>query len=209
MAKTTWYFDFISPFAYLQLERLAKETDLTQINLRPIVFGALLQHLGNRGPAEITEKRTFTYRIAQWTADEAGIAFKMPPAHPFNPIKFLRLAIALNNEPEKVQAIFRFIWRDGGDVTSEAAWATLCDELAVEDADELISQQTVKDQLRLNTQEACEKGLFGVPSLVVGKDIFWGNDATEMYLDYQANPALFESEEYKRISELPMAISRV
>ena len=80
---------------------------------RLIVLGALLAHWGQKAPAEIAAKRVFTYRHAQYRADKLGIAFRMPPAHPFNPIKPLRLAIAMGNSPDAIRRIFRHIWRDG------------------------------------------------------------------------------------------------
>ena len=92
--QAEWYFDFISPFSYLQLERIAPLHARLQIAPIPIVFGAVLQHHGQLGPAEIRGKREFTYRIVQWTAEREGIALRFPPAHPFNPIAALRLAIA-------------------------------------------------------------------------------------------------------------------
>ncbi|RQP33687.1 DsbA family protein, partial [Burkholderia ubonensis] len=91
----TWYFDFVSPFAYLQLEQFERLPPTLTIEPRPIVLGALLAHWGQKAPAEIAAKRVFTYRHAQYRADKLGIPFRMPPAHPFNPIKPLRLAIAM------------------------------------------------------------------------------------------------------------------
>lgn len=208
MTKVTWYFDFISPFAYLQQEQFARFPDDIEIVCKPIVFGALLQHLGNRGPAEIDRKRLFIYRQAKWAADQQGLEFTMPPAHPFNPINCLRLAIAKNSDLGTIREIFRYIWRDGKDVMTEPGWAELCEKLNITDSLELVSQQHVKDQLRENTEEACERGLFGVPSLVVNDEIFWGQDMTGMFLDYIKDPDLFTKGEYAKMSDLPVGISR-
>src|SRR5581483_199016 len=92
-----WFFDVISPFAYLQLEqldRLQAAHDIV-IRPRPIVLGALLNHWGQKGPAEMAPKRVFTYRHALFRAQQLGMPFRMPPAHPFNPIKALRLTLAM------------------------------------------------------------------------------------------------------------------
>ncbi|MCA3807563.1 MAG: 2-hydroxychromene-2-carboxylate isomerase, partial [Burkholderia sp.] len=73
-----WYFDFVSPFAYLQQEQFDRLPPAAAFEPRPIVLGALLAHWGQKAPAEIAAKRVFTYRHAQYRADKLGIAFRMP-----------------------------------------------------------------------------------------------------------------------------------
>ncbi|MBT6306408.1 MAG: 2-hydroxychromene-2-carboxylate isomerase, partial [Rhodospirillaceae bacterium] len=86
MTKTDWYFDFISPFAYLQLSRFETFQEDLEINPVPVLFGGLLKHWGQLGPAEIPPKRKFVYRFFKWQADQNNIPFKMPPRHPYNPL---------------------------------------------------------------------------------------------------------------------------
>jgi 2-hydroxychromene-2-carboxylate isomerase len=64
MRIADWYFDFISPFAYLQSEQLHRLQPLVQIRYRPVLFAGLLKHWGNKGPAEVLPKRQFTYEFA-------------------------------------------------------------------------------------------------------------------------------------------------
>lgn len=67
-----WYFDFISPFAYLQFyaleHHLSQRPDL-KIHFKPVLFAALLKHNSHKGPAEIPSKRLATYRYCQWYAN--------------------------------------------------------------------------------------------------------------------------------------------
>ena len=58
-----WYFDFISPFAYLQWRRLRRDHPQVALNPKPALFAAILNHVGQLGPAEIPQKRRHTYRI--------------------------------------------------------------------------------------------------------------------------------------------------
>src|SRR3954468_3800869 len=111
--KADWYFDFISPFSYLQLARIRALSMRIAITPVPIVFGAILKHHGQLGPAEIRGKREFTYRFAQWTAEREHIPFRFPPAHPFNPIAALRLAIAAGTTWPAITAIFEHLWKNG------------------------------------------------------------------------------------------------
>lgn len=203
-----WYFDFVSPFAYLQLEQFERLSAQLDITFKPVVLGALLTHWETKGPAEIPEKRRFVYRYAQHRAEQLGIPLRMPPAHPFNPIKALRLAVALGSRQETIQAIFRHIWRDGYGVTSDSEWKTLCDRLDIDAAEEAIARPEVKAELRRNTDEAIAAGVFGVPTFVLGEDLFWGEDGSAMLLRCLASPDWLQSEELRRISALPVGIRR-
>ena len=90
MPSADWYFDFISPFAYLQSERLPLLADRLRIRYRPVLFAALLDAMGQKGPAEIPGKRAFTYKFVVWQARRQRIALKFPHEHPFNPLRLLR-----------------------------------------------------------------------------------------------------------------------
>jgi 2-hydroxychromene-2-carboxylate isomerase len=203
-----WYFDFISPYSYLQLERMPRWPDGVTLVPKPILFAGLLAHWGQKGPAEISVKRAFTYRQVQWLADRDGVPMRFPPRHPFNPINVLRLAIAVDNDPHAIKTIFRYIWAEGAAVDTPEGWQGLVGRLGVADADRRIADSAVKARLRANGEEAIAAGVFGVPSLVVDGDVFWGYDATAMALDYLRDPSRFETEEMRRIAELPVGISR-
>ena len=179
-----WYFDFVSPFAYLQSERLASLPPRVSIRFRPVLFAGLLNANGQKGPAEITAKRNFTYRFVVWQARKLGIPLKFPHEHPFNPLPLLRLAIACDCAPDAVHRIFRFVWKDGRLPDLPIEWAELTHDLALPDADARIASPEVKDELRRNTDEAIARGVFGVPTLAVGDELFWGVDATAMAADY-------------------------
>lgn len=140
----TWYFDFVSPFAYLQQEQFDRLPPDAAFEPTPIVLGALLAHWGQKAPAEIATKRIFTYRHAQYRADKLGIPFRMPPAHPFNPIQPLRLAIAMGNSRDAIRRIFRHIWRDGHDVASPEGFAALCDAVGFPEGVRAVDAQPVR-----------------------------------------------------------------
>ena len=84
-----WYFDFVSPFSYLQFEMMDRIASLASVRRRPVLLGGILNERGQLGPAEIPGKRLFTYRLVQWQAARYGIPLKFPPSHPFNPINAL------------------------------------------------------------------------------------------------------------------------
>lgn len=203
-----WFFDFVSPFAYLQLEQFEKLPATLTVQPRPIAFGAILTHVGQRGPAEIPAKRVFTYRHALYRAQKLGIAYRMPPAHPFNSLKALRLAIAMGNSLDVIQRIFRFIWRDGNDVATPEGFAALCDAMDYPQGVEAVEAQSAKDTLKANTDRAVALGLFGVPTFVLDGELFWGEDATEMFVDCIGSRAWLDSPEVRRVSALPVGVQR-
>ncbi|TQV89165.1 2-hydroxychromene-2-carboxylate isomerase [Aliikangiella coralliicola] len=209
--KLVWYFDFISPFAYLQHCQFDRLPTDVNIEYKPILFAGLLNHWQNVGPAEIAPKRKFTYKHCYWQARRASIPFKMPPAHPFNSLFALRLAIATNNQRENIQIIFESIWKEGLASDSNEAIRYLEKHLQIKNLDVLTSAQSVKDQLRINTEEAANNEIFGVPTFMVKDqpgEIFWGLDAFEMLLDYLHAPTNFRDEEMDRVENLPIGVQR-
>ncbi len=82
MREIRWYFDFISPFSYLQSRLMGKLPADIKVAYRPVLLAALLDHWGSVGPAEVAPKRVYTYRFCRWWADRHGISFVLPPAHP-------------------------------------------------------------------------------------------------------------------------------
>jgi 2-hydroxychromene-2-carboxylate isomerase len=208
MPSADWYFDFVSPFSYLQCEQLPVLERSLRVRYRPVLLAGLLKANDHRGPAEIPAKRRFTYRFVVWQARQLGIPLKFPAAHPFNPLALLRLAIAADCDPDAVRKIFRFVWRDGrlGDLPIE--WAELTGELAFPDAAERIASAEIKDALRRNTDEAVARGVFGVPTLAIGDELFWGADATAMAADYIAAGCRYTDPEMTRVASLPVGAER-
>jgi len=203
-----WYFDFISPFSYLQLRKVREWNTRLAVTPVPIAFGAVLKHHGQLGPAEIRGKREFTYRLVQWQAEQAGVALRFPPAHPFNPLTALRLCIAAGSTWDSIQVIFDHLWRDGGAGATAAELAEAGRALGIDHVEDATNAANVKSQLRSNTDAAIAAGVFGVPTLRIGDELFWGNDATPMIEEWLVDPDRFASVEYQRIAALPVGIER-
>ena len=143
-----------------------------------------------------------------WSARRHNILFRFPRAHPFNPLPLLRLSIALDNRPDAVRDMFRFVWRDGKLPQDADDWSSLTRQLDAPDADELIRSDRVKQVLRENTNRAIDLGLFGVPTMLVDGEVFWGVDYFDFLLDYLDDPDLLDDDEMQRVSNLPAAIQR-
>ena len=191
--ELTLFTDFISPYAWLAQAGLDRMTDRPEIEIKPVLFAGLLNHWEHKGPAEIPAKKVFTFKYVKWIADRDGVDLNMPPNHPFNPIKALRLAIVLGATHDVMMQIFRAIWVDGHLPDNEAGWAGIKAATNCTDADDLIASPEVKDSLLSNGEEAIKRGVFGVPTFCVDDELFWGADAMEMMQDYLADPDGFQA----------------
>ena len=197
-----WYFDFVSPYSYIALHRLREIP--VPIVYKPVLFAGLLNHFGQKGPAEIPAKRRWTYRWCHWWAEELGVPFRFPASHPFNPLHHLRLALACDSRPEAVKRIFESIWMSGEDATDPARFSRLCAELGV-DASRL---GEMKDVLRKSTEEAAGRGVFGVPSFVADGEVFWGADSIDFLNAFLAHREVVINSEMQRLDTLPAAAAR-
>jgi 2-hydroxychromene-2-carboxylate isomerase len=206
--KVTWVYDVISPFAYLMLPRLAELPPQVELSALPVLFAGLLEHFGQRGPAEIPSKRRFTYRFALWRARRLGLPMRFPPAHPFNPLGALRLAIAAGSTLKAAQVLLEAVFRDGRDVSAPAVLAELAGQLGVADWQAQLANPEVKARLRHNTEWCAGRGIFGVPTLVSGEEFFWGHDALDMALDYLQDPQAFEDAGMRAADSLPVGAAR-
>jgi 2-hydroxychromene-2-carboxylate isomerase len=195
MKTLTFYFDFISPYAYLAFEALPQTLMGVshRVVYKPVLFAGLLKHHGQLGPAEIAGKRDWTYRQVMWQAHQHRIALDMPHAHPFNPLALLRLAVACSADgtPNRhvCETIFHHVWRGGAAADDATRLAALTQQLApVRSPDD----PGVKDQLKFYTEEAIQRGLFGVPTVEVDDQLFWGFDALPMLRAYLDGDAFFD-----------------
>jgi 2-hydroxychromene-2-carboxylate isomerase len=206
--KVSWLFDVISPFSYLALKQLHRLPAGVTVEYVPILFGGLLNHHGQLGNAEIEPKRRFTYRFCLWKAHTLGIPMRMPPAHPFNPLLALRLIVAAGSRREAVEAVFDAAFLHGRDVARPEVIEELAGRLGIPAPEERLADPRVKEELRKNTEWAISLGAFGVPTLVVDNELFWGHDALDMGVDFIRDAGLFRTPAMQAIEELPVGITR-
>lgn len=189
-----FYFDFISPYAYLawtQLPALAARHQRELVPV-PVLFAGLLNAHGQKGPAEIPAKRLYLFKDVCRKAHLLGLPPLIPPpAHPFNPLLALRAASFPADDPagqrRLIDELFAATWAGGGGVES-AAQVAGCAARAGLDAAAVLAfahSEAAKLSLRQHTEEAIAHGVFGVPTVAVAQELFWGTDslpALEAYL---------------------------
>jgi 2-hydroxychromene-2-carboxylate isomerase len=172
-----FYFDFISPYAYLgwtQIHEIANRHG-REVRAIPVLFAAMLKHSGTLGPAEIPLKRIYIFKDTIRTARHVGVPFTAPPSHPFNPLLALRVA-TVEPSREVIDALYRAIWAGGGGVETEEAVASA---LGARGAELLAAanEPATKQKLRDATDAAIAAGVFGVPTMIADGELFWGVDS--------------------------------
>ncbi len=206
MKTLEWYFDYISPFAYLQSRRVDDFAMHALIRRIPVLFAGLLNHWEQKGPAEIAPKRVWTFEHVAWLAHKNNIPIRMPAHHPFNPLPLLRLSALLGDSGEVVDRLFAWVWQEGHVPTQEGPWQALLAEFRVE-PDEIETAE-VKAAIRANTEAAIAAGVFGVPTARLGDELFWGFDATDMVLARLGDDPFFGSPLLADARALPGGVQR-
>ena len=178
-----WYFDFVSPFSYLQCERPAART---RASIRP--RRCCSPRSSTRTARRARRKSPRSARSP--TASSSGRRRRWASRSSFRTsIRSIRSRFCASRSPAiagsmRCTRIFRFVWRDGRLPDLPIEWAELAHELGVPMPRRASTTPEVKDALRRETDEAIARGVFGVPTIAVGNELFWGADATEMALDY-------------------------
>ena len=213
MKVVDFWFDALSPYAWLAFDRLPQALAGLNVvvNYQPVLLAGLLAHWGQKGPAEITPKRAWTYRQVLWLAQQQGTPLQLPQPHPFNPLALLRLALAsapAGGTPNRrvVELLFRHAWcRDGADPNEPLALAALADAVApLRDPD----GDDIKAELRAASQAALAQGIFGVPTCVCDGRAFWGQDALPMLRAALLGDAWFDGPAWADAGAQPLGVQR-
>ncbi len=211
MKHITFYFDVISPYAYVAFERLPEALQGVSycVHYQPVLLAGLLKHHGQLGPAEIEPKRNGTYRQVQWLARQSGIGLYLPAAHPFNPLALLRLAVASSPQgfPNRytTETLFHHVWLGGQDAEDPQRLQALTDLLkpALDP-----NGQAVKTLLKAHTEDAIKKGIFGVPTFDVDGKLFFGLDALPMLAAYLKGDVWFDGPAWDAATCTPKGSAR-
>lgn len=194
MARTLdFYFDYLSPYAYLAWLCLPEVTESRDVEIvpRPVLFAGLLNHWGQLGPAEIPPKGLHVFKDTRRFAVLRDIPLRSPRYHPFRPLTALRVSLASvsrDSQNEAITALFKAGWSEGidlgdpDDIRKALNGAGLDGELLLGAA----AEPAAKDTLRMETDAAIGRGVFGIPTMIVEDELFWGLDQLEylaLYLD--------------------------
>lgn len=194
MTKTvTFCFDFGSPYSYLAYNYLSpiKEAG-AQIDLKPVLLGGIFKATGNQPPATVQKKGEYMFKDIQRWSNKLDISFKMNPYFPILTVPHMRGAILAQKKDileDYMQSMFDSMWLKGLNLNDQEILTKVASESGIDPNDfaEGISSDEIKDELRVNTQFAIDKGAFGVPTYFLENEIFWGIDSIKFLLESLKN----------------------
>jgi len=215
MRRVAFYFDFVSPYAWLaltQARRFGGEHGV-EWDLRPVVYAKLLETFGLLGPAETDAKRRYTYSDVARCAGRLGLAFEGPPAHPFRSLEALRVATLFRSSPQALElsvGLADAAWAAGRDLTDLAVLADVVSQVGLDATalGERIADAQVKRELQRQTDQAIGSGVFGVPSFVLDDEIFWGHDRLSYLAERLAGSPAPSRDEMERRLARPIGVLR-
>lgn len=187
--RIEFFFDVGSPASYLawtQLPDLCAQTG-AELVIRPMLLGGVFQATGNASPATVPAKGAYTMMDLTRHAKRYGVDFRANPFFPINTLVLMRGAVGVQmHQSERLQAylaaVFKAIWVDAQDLNQPALVAQTLQAAGFDPAQLLAwsGQAEVKNALRETTEEAVARGVFGAPTLFVGKEMFFGQDRLDM-----------------------------
>jgi 2-hydroxychromene-2-carboxylate isomerase len=214
-APVSYYFDPVSPYAWLAAGSLARiEAAGAQVVVQPVLFAGMLNAHGQKGPAEIAAKRAYTFRDVMRQAARQGLRFTGPPGHPFNPLLALRMCAALDDQVERRRfalALMSACWERGDDISDAPTLVRLARECGLngEQLADAASQPAIKQRLAADTEQAIAAGVFGVPTFRYGNELFWGADRIDALLWRLQGHTIDERQLADFLARAPLAQRRI
>ena len=178
-----FYFDIISPYAYIAHKKILKQKNIT-FNYKPIFLGGLHNLAGIDAPAFNKYKMRNMVNDCNLVSEKNNIEFSWNSYFPINTLNIMRGYICVNDDKKNdyLNCFFDAYWKENRDLSQIENISNLLDDLKIDSQKffKSIKENSVKEKLKKLTTEAFEKEVFGAPTFVVNKKIFWGQDR----LDY-------------------------
>ncbi len=198
-AAITWYYDYSSPYTYLastRLEALCERHGYTLV-WKPVLVGGIFNAVNQsvyEARATPAKARYGAKDVTDW-ARYYDIPFSFPSIFPINSVKALRgalMAIGAGVVPEYSRRVFQAYWAEDKDISGDEVLAGIAEQvgLARDAFADWIRAPEAKENLRLITQEAMDRGVFGSPTFFLGEDMYFGNDRLVLLEDAMGQAAL-------------------
>ena len=184
-----FYFDIISPYSYIahkKIEKVSTEKNIV-FNYKPILLGGLHKLAEITPPAFNQFKMKNMKNDCELISNKNHIPFKWNEKFPINSISIMRGYLFINKEKRKdyLDKFFNAYWRDNVDLSIQKNLTEILNTLEIDQVSFLdgISNQKIKDELKVLTSEAFNKEIFGAPTFICNNKIFWGQDRLEYAID--------------------------
>ena len=185
--EVEFYFDFISPYAYLAYKKIQSLPKDIKIKYKPVLLGALHNLEGITAPAFIKPKLKHMISDCDLIANKNKSNFIWNSKFPINSLSVMRGYLFINAENRELymNVMFDAYWKDNLNISNEKILKNLIEKCKINSSKffDGIKDLKIKDELKSITQDAHDKGIFGAPTFVVNNKIFWGQDRLEFALE--------------------------
>lgn len=180
-----FYFDLGSPYSYIgfhQIQKLAAQYQ-AEIIWKPMLLGGVFKATGNSSPITVPAKGQYSRLVLKRWSKFLDIPFNMNHDFPINTLQLMRVVTGLQLfQNEKflmvVTALFKALYHEHQPIQNAAVLIQLLSQfdISAEQMEHWLADEKVKAELKLVTEEAIAKGVFGAPTCFVGGEMFWGVD---------------------------------
>ena len=181
-----FYFDIISPYAYIAHKKILKYNDIV-FNYKPIYLGGLHKLAEIDSPAFNKYKLSNNINDCNLVSEKNNIEFKWNSNFPINSLSIMRGYLYINEDKKNdyLNTFFDAYWKDNQDLSKTENINKLLSNMKIDSKEffKSIGEQSIKNKLKKLTSEAFEKEVFGVPTFIVNNKIFWGQDRLEYALE--------------------------
>ncbi len=185
-----FYFDFASPYTFLAHKEIRKIEKQHSINIKymPVLLGGLLKSAGIKPNIDIPIKAKYMIKDCKLWAEKYNIIFKFNNYFPIMTLNLMRCVLVAEKKfsaQNFIDNVFDAIWKNDLNLNDNNVVEKLLKNLDINPRTFLLEarDQKIKDDLKKKTEEASQKGIFGLPSFIVNNKIFWGQDRLEFVLN--------------------------
>ena len=188
MSKIDFYFSIGSTYTYLTVTRILDVENKYQVkfNWKPFSVRAIMKEMNNIPfPKEKMNKVNYMWRDIERRAEGYGFFAKTPVPYPLSEFDLANQIAILGLEKDwgidYIRLTYKKWFQEGKEPAIEPSISEVCNELKL-NKDQIISDalnKEIQDKYEANTNSARENKIFGSPSFIVKKEVFWGDDRME------------------------------
>ena len=184
-----FYYDFSSPYTYIAHKRIKKIEKNKNINFlyKPMLLGGLHKLAGITANAFIGHKNEFMIQDCEMISKKLRINFHFNDKFPINSLYLMRGTLVLEDNilKEYIDTFFESYWQFNTDLSDRNIFEKKLNEIGI-NVDKFfqdIEKKEVKEKLKLFTNEAFSKKIFGAPTFLYNNKIYWGQDRLDYVVD--------------------------
>lgn len=185
-----FWFEFASTYSHVAAQRIEAVASAAGVTViwKPFLLGPIFRKQGwNDSPFNLyPAKGVYMWKDLERQCAKHGVPFRKPSVFPRPSLLATRIAVSLESSPQRVAEFSRRVYlanfHDDADTTNDDIVRGVLQSRGWPDAGDVLAQATsaeTKERLRQRSDEAFERGIFGAPTLLIGSELYWGNDRLE------------------------------